>query len=226
MIGLILPTVTTYIYFFALQDRPETQQQSGMALAKIIQFALPLVWLASAKGQWPTWKKISGQGLLLGAGSGLAILVVTLALFHLLLKPTSLFQTATQAVQERVQSMGFESPLAFLGLGAFYVVFHSLLEEYYWRWFVFGGLRSHLSVVASMLVSSLGFMAHHVLVLALYFGWTSPATYFFSACVAVGGAFWAWLYQRSEQLYAPWLSHALVDAAIFIVGYQMIFSPG
>ena len=30
------------------------------------------------------------------------------------------------------------------------------------------------------------------------------------------------LYDRSKSLYGPWLSHALVDAAIFVVGYQMV----
>ena len=42
------------------------------------------------------------------------------------------------------------------------------------------------------------------------------------AAVAVGGAFWAWLYQRSGSLAGPWLSHLVADAGIFFVGYQLI----
>jgi membrane protease YdiL (CAAX protease family) len=61
-----------------------------------------------------------------------------------------------------------------------------------------------------------------VLVLQLYFGWTSPLTWLFSAGVAIGGAFWAWLYNKSGSLYGPWLSHALVDAAIFAIGYDLV----
>jgi uncharacterized protein len=49
----------------------------------------------------------------------------------------------------------------------------------------------------------------------------SPWTWLFSLSVAVGGAFWAWLYQRTGSLYGPWLSHLLVDAAIFLVGYDL-----
>lgn len=41
--------------------------------------------------------------------------------------------------------------------------------------------------------------------------------------VAVGGAFWAWLYHRSGSLLGPWISHMLVDAAIFGVSYQLAF---
>jgi membrane protease YdiL (CAAX protease family) len=42
--------------------------------------------------------------------------------------------------------------------------------------------------------------------------------------VAVGGSVWAWLYNRSDNFYAVWASHALVDAAIFIIGYDLIFN--
>ena len=40
--------------------------------------------------------------------------------------------------------------------------------------------------------------------------------------VAVGGGVWCWIYQRSHSLLGPWLSHALIDAAIFVVGYRLI----
>ena len=71
---------------------------------------------------------------------------------------------------------------------------------------------------------SLAFALHHVIVLAFYFGWRSPATVAFSLGVALGGAVWAWIYHRSGSLLGPWLSHAVVDAAIFAVGYQLLRS--
>ena len=72
------------------------------------------------------------------------------------------------------------------------------------------------------IVSSLGFMAHHVLVLATFFGNASPTTYLFSLGVAVGGVIWSLLYERSKSLLGPWISHALVDAGIFLVGYDLV----
>ena len=42
-------------------------------------------------------------------------------------------------------------------------------------------------------------------------------------CVAAGGAMWAWLYQRTGTIYSSWISHLLIDAAILIVGYDMVF---
>jgi membrane protease YdiL (CAAX protease family) len=45
----------------------------------------------------------------------------------------------------------------------------------------------------------------------------------FSLCVAFGGAAWAWIYHRSGSIYSVWLSHLLVDAAILVIGYDMVF---
>jgi membrane protease YdiL (CAAX protease family) len=47
-------------------------------------------------------------------------------------------------------------------------------------------------------------------------------TYGLSLCVAAGGVIWAVLYRRYGTLLGPWLSHALVDAAIFAIAYQMV----
>ena len=73
-------------------------------------------------------------------------------------------------------------------------------------------------------LSSLAFMAHHVIIVATFFpGRFLTLAVPLSFGVAVGGAFWAWLYDRTGSLYPAWLSHLLVDAAILAVGYTMVF---
>ena len=62
---------------------------------------------------------------------------------------------------------------------------------------------------------------HHVIVLATYFGIGAPVTWIFSLAIAVGGAFWAWLYHRSGSLVGPWLSHVLGAAAMFWMGSEI-----
>lgn len=67
-------------------------------------------------------------------------------------------------------------------------------------------------------------MAHHVIVLGMFFPnhfWTAAVP--FSICIAVGGAFWAWLYDRTGSIYSPWISHLLVDLAILAIGYDLVF---
>ena len=98
------------------------------------------------------------------------------------------------------------------------------MEEYYWRWFVFGWLKRWTPLWVAIAVSSVAFMGHHIIILNKYFPgrfWTAALP--FSLCVAVGGAVWAWLYHRTQSLYAAWVSHAVIDAAIFAIGFQMVW---
>ena len=118
------------------------------------------------------------------------------------------------------------TPARYAVLAAFYSLVHSLLEEYYWRWFVFARLARRIPWGWAAVVSGLAFMSHHV-VLLLHYVPDVPGSFWLavlpmSLAVGVGGMVWAWLYQRSQSLYAPWASHCLVDLAIMIVGYDLL----
>jgi len=220
--ALLLPSAITWIYFIALAHAPAAAQQIAYAALKAIQFALPLAWVWIVHRERPRWPPLNSRGLLLGAAFGLAVALAMAALYRILLEPRGLFALPAQQVQTKITAFGLDSPAKFILFALFCSAMHSLLEEYYWRWFVFRQLSRWTSLPVAIAISSLGFAAHHVLVLQLYFGWTSPLTWLCSAGVVVGGAAWAWLYHRSGSLYAPWLSHALVDAAIFVIGYDLI----
>jgi len=47
-----------------------------------------------------------------------------------------------------------------------------------------------------------------------------------SVGVFLGGAIWSWLYLRYRSVWPCYLSHAIADAAIFIIGYRLIFGGG
>jgi uncharacterized protein len=220
--ALVFPAVLTWVYFVALAHSAAGVQQTAYAVGKTVQFVFPVVWLLAVERRRVAWSWPNLAGISQGLWFGLAVFVAAVAVYHLGLKSTGLLEATGNEVQAKITGFGIRSPLAYLVMAAFYCVIHSLLEEYYWRWFVFGRLQGMMPWIAAVAVSSLGFMAHHVIVLASYFGWQSPATYVFSLAVAVGGAFWAWLYHRSGSLYGPWLSHLLIDAAIFAVGYDLV----
>lgn len=220
--ALLYPPVFTWVYFVLLAHSAGPMQQTVYAIGKSLQFVLPIPWLWSAlcrrEADWrPRWPG-AVEGLLFGAGAFAA----AWAVYALWLAPAGYFASAAEPIRLKVAGFGVDNLPKFAALGVFYSLVHSWLEEYYWRWFVFGRLRRWVSVPAAIAISSLGFMAHHVIVLGYYLGWASIGTYAFSAAVAVGGAYWAWLYQRSQSLYGPWLSHVVIDAAIFTIGYDLI----
>jgi len=217
-----LPTLLVWIYFVALVPYPPAIEQTAYVVGKVLQFAFPLFWVLAIQRCRLAWKRPGAKGLVEGLVFGVAILAATLVLHYACLKPTGLLEVAREPVRQRLAGYGLRSLPMYVLFGVFISLAHSLLEEYYWRWFVFGQLRRLVPVSAAIVVSSLGFMSHHVVVLSVYFGWFSPAAVLFSVAVALGGAAWAWIYHRSGSLYGPWLSHLMVDIAIFVVGYDLV----
>jgi uncharacterized protein len=219
----LFPMFAAWLYFVALAGSPSAIQQTAYLAGKILQFGFPVVWVIAMR-QWPRWKWPNAMGLIEGLVFGAVISGVMIGAYYGLLRNSSLFAEMPKLVAEKITGFGVDSLSKYIALGVFYCVFHSLLEEYYWRWFLFGGLRRLMPLWPAIILSSLAFMGHHVIVLAVYFGGFSMPTVLFSLCVAIGGAAWAWTYHRSQSLIGPWLSHLLVDAAIFIVGYDLVRS--
>lgn len=220
LFAMAFPAVLTWTYFLALGQSPPGAQQTAYAAGKVIQFGFPVVWVA-----WVRRERLRaagpGKGTAEGLAFGAAVLGIVLAGYHLWLGPSGLLDAAGTAVRERLAGFAIDTPARYAALAAFYSLGHSFLEEYYWRWFVFGRLCRLAPAGAAIGLSSLAFTAHHVIVLGHYFGWRSPACWLFSLAVAAGGAYWAWLYQRSGSLWGPWLGHLAIDAAIFAVGYDL-----
>jgi membrane protease YdiL (CAAX protease family) len=147
---------------------------------------------------------------------------MTMGTVYFTILPDEIAQRLREQIALKISDLGIDSVWKYAMLSLFYAGCHSFLEEYYWRWFVFDSLRDHFSKIAANIVSSLGFMAHHVILLAFYFGWSSPMTWLCSAGVAIGGSAWAWMYARDGSLKSDWISHALVDAAIFGLGLYLL----
>ena len=222
LFAMIFPTVVTLVYFRWASQFSPSFQQTTYSIAKTLQFVFPVawVWLVLREAVRPTWPR--RDGIVLGLIFGLATGVAAWLVYRHWLCGTTAFQDAAEQIREKVLGFGLDAAWKYAAMGVFYSLFHSLLEEYYWRWFVFGQLRQLVRPWPAILVSSLAFMAHHVVVLDKFFHGETALIALLSLGVAVGGVFWAWLYQRSRSLYGPWLSHLLVDAAIFWIGYQLV----
>jgi len=220
----LFPTFATWLYFIQLADTGWAMY--AYATTKVIQFAFPAVWvLVIERSGWgrpllgPAKPVRGGMGW--GLLSGLAILAVALAVWRPILAASPAFERAPAAVAAKVASFGIDSGAKFLLLAAFYSLIHSFLEEYYWRWFVFGRLRRGLPFGAAAVASSLAFTLHHVLVVGQFLGSFGLLTFLVALVVTGAGLLWSWLYERTGRLACPWLSHALGDAALMWIGYQM-----
>jgi membrane protease YdiL (CAAX protease family) len=228
--ALIFPSIMGWLeYGFGpaggAEDRPATHV--SYPIGQAIQFSLPVAFVVLTTGRLPRPAKPRLEGLGLALAFGLAVAAGTVLLYYVFLRDTSVFQDSPARIKSVLARFGADSPLGFVVFACFVTVPHSLLEEYYWRWFVFGQLRRLVARAWAIGLSSLGFAAFHVFPLNAYLsGHFFSAVLPFAACVAAGGAIWAWLYERTGSIYAPWLSHVIVDASLFVVGYDLFFVRG
>ncbi|MBL8797161.1 MAG: CPBP family intramembrane metalloprotease [Planctomycetia bacterium] len=230
LLAMIGPTVAAQVYFVMLASTGQSPAEANAALqisyfgSKAVQFALPVVWLGWWQGQRLRPTKPNFDGLALGLGFGLLVVAAMLGLYFGELRDSPLLAGTPARLRLKVAEYGMATPFRFILMGAFISFIHSLLEEYYWRWFVFGELRKLMPVTFAIVVSSFAFMGHHVVVLAVYFPekfWTAAVP--FSLAVAIGGMVWAWLYHRTGSIWSAWLSHLVIDVGIMILGYDLLF---
>lgn len=219
--ALVLPMGASLCYFvlFAGSD-------FGNGFYKAIK-AFMLVWPAAAT--WlilrETFRReppgVIGRrrSLLRGALFGVAVA----ALLLLLREYTPMgevLQNNGDRIRGRVDGLGMLDHFILASIAI--STAHAALEEYYWRWFVYGNLRHLLPPAWAHGLAAAGFMANHVVVTSQFF--PIGFAFFLGICVAAGGAYWSWLYQRHRTLLGPWLSHMIVDFAIFYVGYRLLFA--
>jgi membrane protease YdiL (CAAX protease family) len=226
LFAMSFPTFLAWMNFFVLPGTtPESNPflQWFFGVGKAIQFTFPLIYVSLFERQQLWLPGPTRRGLGVGVAFGFLVGLVTFGLYFGGLKGTVLFEETSPKIHDYMAQFNLPSAEGFLLMAMFIALVHSLWEEYYWRWFVFGRLQRWLPWPGAAVISGLAFMAHHVLVLAFYLpGYFWVAVLPLSLCVAAGGAVWAWMYHRYQSLYAPWVSHCLVDMAIMVVGYDLL----
>ncbi len=156
------------------------------------------------------------KALPLGLIAGLA---VVLLMFGLMLTPLGLVVVEGGAnVGKKTAELGVLEH--FWLFAVFISVCHSLLEEYYWRWFVYGRLRELLPRWPAHLLGGASFAAHHIVITTQFFPFWWGV--FFGSMVGVGGVMFSLLYERQKTLVGAWAAHMAVDFGIMAIGYELI----
>ncbi|MFW6060879.1 MAG: type II CAAX prenyl endopeptidase Rce1 family protein [Phycisphaeraceae bacterium] len=190
--------------------------------AKVWLLLLPMVWWRWVeRGAW-SWSPPRRGGFAVGATLGLVISGIIIAGYGML-GTTIIDNDRLQTVAAR---NNLTDPTRYLLLAAYLTLINAALEEYVWRWFVFRQCETVLrgAGLLAVLAAAAMFTLHHFIALKLQFGWT--VTLLGSLGVFIGGATWSWLYLRYRSIWPAYLSHALVDAAVFLVGWWLLFGGG
>ncbi len=221
LLAALLPSGAAWLYFVTFADA--ALMPAVYVACKLVQFSLPLAWIGAGllrpRGLLAGTARGAAEGILWG----LAMAAVLVGVYAGLVAGTGLAAASAPRVAARIEAIGAATPARYLLLALAISLVHSFLEEFYWRWLLFGRLRGRWSGAAALAASSLAFAGHHVIALHAFIG-AGPhgwMTVVLALAVAVGGGLWAWLYARTGSLLAPWLSHVLVDLAIFAIGAHL-----
>lgn len=223
--ALTIPFLGSLVYFVFIPEGP--LGQGAYTATKVFTLVYPLCFLGRVgigglfrredrKASWPSWQVVLGTGLASGlaiAGLGAVLMLTPLG---------AMVREGAGAVTERAKGLGFKEH--FILFAVFVSVFHSALEEYYWRWFAYGHLRAKLGRWAGHGIAAVAFGAHHLVVTLQFF---SPAlALFLTLCVMVGGLIWSLMYEWHGTVVGCWISHLCVDVLLMVVGYQLIGAAG
>lgn len=183
----------------------------------------PLFWRLGVEREPISWSPLREprSGLIAGAVSGLLIsAVIVIAWF--IAKANDLIDPAT--IRAAAIENGIGTPLRYIGFSLYIICVNSLLEEYFWRWFVVRRCEDLLRRGwMAVTLSALLFTVHHVIALRVQMEWLP--TILASIGIFCGGVIWSGMYVRYRSIWPAYLSHAIVDLAFLIIGYFVIAAP-
>ena len=108
----------------------------------------------------------------------------------------------------------------FLFVSLYISFVNSLLEEFFFRGFVFTNLKRLKSRGFACLFSAAAFSAYHV---AMMIGWFSPLLFILvMAGLVVGGMIFNYMNERMNTIYCSWLTHMFANFAINTIGFLLM----
>ena len=205
----LLALLNAGLLIIALQDvRTELVQSAALILVQLA-YLLPLLLIFA-------WRRIHFNHLgfgpfdwnTLGLGCGLLIASYIFIIFHNLILMALGIDTQAEAIFRFFDAL--ESPGWFFFVGA---VLAPIVEEIFFRGFIFQGFRQKYGWVNSMLLSSVIFAAAHLDLVALI-----PT--FILGCLL------AYMFQRSNSVWPGVILHFLVNAFGLCAAYVATQVPG
>lgn len=216
ILSMIIPAVVTILHVYIINDKTNIQ---------ILYFGLKLFFIF-----WPLFvvAAIEKKGALISVlfsknqkksiKAGLVwgtFLFISIIGFIKISPLNNYINDHSGFIKKRLIETGFINH--FLVYGVILSVVHSLIEEYYWRWFVYSRLKRFFQNSNASFLSSLAYSAHHIVVLNIYFSFWGVV--FFGILVIMAGIFWNYTFNKYESIFASWIQHFFVDMAIIYIGY-------
>lgn len=214
---ILLSTLVCTILFFAEQIWrfsyfTTTPLKIALFLALVLGYRR---WIAvTGRRRTGALLHLRGVSILRGLTIGLTSAAVIIGTYLVLRQGLDLDGIAKDLIEKSKVT-----PLNFLLIGLYITVGNSLLEEYFFRGFLYFSLHDLGFKRTALFFSATLFAAYH---LAIFSTWFSLG---YMALALVGleliGFVYAWMNYKSRSIVNSWLAHAIADAAIMTIGLKM-----
>jgi len=218
-----LPFFASLIYF--LPTEPSPWFMNLLAFTKAFLFVCPLLFWKFLKlpGNWKDFGSLlKGPNIkrqaVIGIGLGILMSGVVLLAYECLSDATRTEMLARVAAKISVLKIAEH----FLIYGIVLSFVHSLLEEFYWRFFVYNAWKAKLPQLkfTAHMIAGLAFTLHHFTVTVHYFDLSFGLI--LGLGVWAGGVIWSYVYEKERSLLGVWISHIIVDLALISIGFKAL----
>lgn len=155
------------------------------------------------------------QGFAMALGLGLGVYAVIVGGYFL----TRSFFDFSQIAGSLTENAGVTRD-NFLWVSLYISFVNSLLEEFFFRGFLFTNLKKLSSRGFAYFFSAVVFALYHVAMMTGWFG--LGLSVLVLAGLAVGGVIFNWLNEKMDCLYVSWLVHMFANFAINTVGFILL----
>lgn len=205
----LLAVIDAGLFLIATLGKQGQLAQSGLLVIVQLTYLLPVVLIFAWRGiHWKSLGFGKFQWSTVGLGCGLLIASYMIILVHNLILTALGVETQGDELSDLFELL--DSPFWFFLVGA---VLAPLVEEIFFRGFLFQGLRAKYGWVMGMLVSSAVFAAAHL----------DPASL---VPTFILGNLLAYLYHRSNSVWPGVLLHMAVNTFGLLSVYVLTQFPG
>ena len=185
--------------------------------SKVWLLLLPAVWRLAVEKKPPSLSRPAKGGFLVASWLGVALTTCIVVAYVALGKGL----IDVERIREMAADTGLADPRVYLAGAAYWILVNSLIEEYVWRWFVVEKFEDIMPTRWAIVASAFAFTIHHIVAMQVYFSWV--VTGVGAIGILFAGIAWSWCYVRYRSIWPAYLSHAIVDIAVFAIGYSLIF---
>ncbi len=194
--------------------------QPGYALKSVIKICLfllvPLIYsFIDKKVKIKSVFKFDKKQFLISLALGLGLYGIILGAYFVV-RPFFDFS----GIAESLSSTAGVTKDNFLFVALYISFINSLLEEFFFRGFVFMNLKNGSTRVLAYVVSSVCFSLYHV---AMMIGWFNIGLFaLVVVALAVGGAIFNLLNEKHGSIYTSWFVHMFANFAINTIGFILL----